>query len=113
MQKASSVTLCAGCQSAKAASSDPMKNLPPGTSTMSPGRSVGRPAAAPEPLAGGGTKLDGGAARPAAADGLARFTARYAKPPTTRVAKTRIVVRAAPHGRREDARLPIVMTAGP
>ncbi len=53
MQKVSSVTLWAGCQSLNGPSSDPMKNLPPGTRTVPSGHEVGRAAGPTEALAMG------------------------------------------------------------
>src|SRR5277367_2532489 len=44
MQKVSSVTLWAGCQSLNVASSDPMKKRPPGTRTIPSGHVVRRAA---------------------------------------------------------------------
>src|SRR5689334_4571154 len=70
MQKVSIVTLCAGCHSLKSGSSEPMKNLPPGTSTMPEGHSVRRAAAAAD--AGGAALAIVTAAADAEATGALR-----------------------------------------
>src|SRR4051794_34462082 len=63
MQNVSIVTLCEGCQSLNAASSEPMKNLPPGTSTMP---SEHAPLRVALTAIAGGADEDGGATEPGA-----------------------------------------------